>query len=370
MRPRDAEMLAGGAITVIVVLVAVPVALGATGSVVGPLWLWWSVFAVHLVSVVATQWFGELLPGRLLPVGLAVLVGSTATLVALAPGAGWVAILLVFSAAICAYFVPTRVVWGVVALNVTVLAVSLAVVVDDLTALLFSVGIYALLHAASVWSVHSQLRERRLHLEVLVANTDLRAAQALLAETSRTEERLRIARELHDVVGHQLTGLSLELEIAAHLADGEALDHVARARTAARSLLTDVREAVGEQRALAPDLATALRRVVADQPELQVGLEVRTPEHVDAAVVHTFVRCAQEVVTNTLRHSHADQLWIEVRQEDEELVLDARDDGTAPATVRAGHGLTGIEERVAALGGRLDYAGGDGFRLTARVPMT
>ena len=79
-------------------------------------------------------------------------------------------------------------------------------------------------------------------------NAELRATRALLAESSRLGERMRISRELHDLVGHHLTALSLNLEVASHLVSGQAQEHVRQAQSVARLLLSDVREVVSQLR--------------------------------------------------------------------------------------------------------------------------
>ena len=97
----------------------------------------------------------------------------------------------------------------------------------------------------------------------MVANIELResgATRALLAESSRLSERMRISRELHDLLGHHLTALILNLEVASHLVDGKASEHVRQSHTLAKLLLTDVREAVNQLREDGRvELATALR---------------------------------------------------------------------------------------------------------------
>ncbi|HEX3141949.1 MAG TPA: histidine kinase dimerization/phosphoacceptor domain-containing protein, partial [Rhizobacter sp.] len=85
----------------------------------------------------------------------------------------------------------------------------------------------------------AQAREEQRRL-----NAELRATRVLLAESSRLSERLRISRELHDLLGHHLTALSLNLEVAGHLTEGKAQEHVRQSHTLAKLLLTDVREAV------------------------------------------------------------------------------------------------------------------------------
>src|SRR6185295_9696641 len=107
------------------------------------------------------------------------------------------------------------------------------------------------------------------------ANVALIAAQDLLAQQSRVAERLRIARDLHDAVGHHLTALSLQLEVASHKADGAAAEHVHQAQSIARLLLADVRAAISAERDAAPlDLRPALERMVAATPGPRVELEI------------------------------------------------------------------------------------------------
>jgi signal transduction histidine kinase len=79
--------------------------------------------------------------------------------------------------------------------------------------------------------------------------SELRATRALLAESTRMNERVRISRELHDLLGHHLTALALNLEVASHLVQGQAQEHVRKAQSVAKLLLSDVREAVSQLRA-------------------------------------------------------------------------------------------------------------------------
>src|SRR6188768_65917 len=114
----------------------------------------------------------------------------------------------------------------------------------------------------------AQAREEQRRL-----NSELRATRVLLSESSRMSERLRISRELHDLLGHHLTALSLNLEVAGHLTEGKAQEHVRQSHTLAKLLLTDVREAVSEMREeRGIDLAAALRTLAEGVPALDVRL--------------------------------------------------------------------------------------------------
>jgi signal transduction histidine kinase len=220
-----------------------------------------------------------------------------------------------------------------------------------------------------VWAVRSEQREAAARRRLAVANAELRATTALLAESSRAGERLRIARDLHDLLGHQLTALALELEVAAHRSEPPARAHVERARGLAKELLGDVRTAVGELRAGSPDLSRALAAVVADLPHPRVHLKVDDAVEADEACTAALIRCVQEAVTNTIRHAAAENLWIDVgRSATAEIVLTARDDGRGTSVLRLGHGLTGVRERIGQLGGAVSFDTRSGFTLCARVP--
>lgn len=367
MGHRETETWAGAMLTLVVVLLALPVAL-SDDAIRGPQALWWGVFVVHLVSLAGAMWIAELLPAPAVRLALTGMILSAPVLVALTPTAGWTPLVLIVSAAVCVYHLPLRLVSGVVAFNSVALLASFLSRDVPVGGSLLVTGFYALLQGASVLSAHGQIALQRSRTELAVANTELRAAHALLAESSRADERLRISRDLHDMLGHQLTALILELEVASHRTSGEAHQRVVKARDVARDLMADVRAAVGEQRAHSPDLTTALEAVVTDPPGLDIHLNVQVDLPPDLSAVTAIVRCAQEVVTNTLRHASAETLWIEVRSEGELIVLRAQDDGVGATQATPGNGLRGIIERAESLGGDAHFTAHDGFQVTARVP--
>jgi signal transduction histidine kinase len=214
----------------------------------------------------------------------------------------------------------------------------------------------------------AQAREEQRRL-----NAELRATRVLLAESSRMSERLRISRELHDLLGHHLTALSLNLEVAGHLTEGKALEHVRQSHTLAKLLLTDVREAVSEMREeRGVDLAAALRTLAEGVPALDVRLtlpetlRVDDPEH-----AQVLLRCAQEIITNAVRHAGASRLDLTVEPEAGAIRLRARDDGRGSDSPTPGNGLRGMRERLAFHGGQVDIitAPGEGFALDVHLPL-
>ena len=187
----------------------------------------------------------------------------------------------------------------------------------------------------------------------------------------RVEERLRIARDLHDALGHHLTALSLNLEVAAHSIDGDRAAPVRTAQSIAKLLLADVRDVVSALHSDEPiDLAAALRRMAADIPSPRVHLGLPLALHADAARSHLVLRCAQEMITNAARHAQARNLWLDVSERPDGLEIRARDDGAGSADSRDGHGLRGMRTRLEQLGGTLSVTTrpGAGFVVVVNVP--
>ena len=215
-------------------------------------------------------------------------------------------------------------------------------------------------------------REATAREELSKLNAELRATQQLLVDSSQVAERMRIARELHDLVGHHLTGLSLNLEVASHLTDGKAQDHIQTAQSVTKLLLQDVREVVNTLRGDDSfDLGRAIRTLTKDIPKPHIHLDV--PEDLgiyDPVRAETILRCVQEIITNAVRHSGAQNLWIESMKTEEGVEVRARDDGKGAKQLRAGNGLTGMRERVEQVGGLLEIEStpGTGFRLKLWIP--
>jgi len=217
------------------------------------------------------------------------------------------------------------------------------------------------------------LRQHAARDELRKVNSELRATQALLAENTRIAERVRIARELHDLVGHHLTALTLNLEVVTHLVQGKALEHVQQAHSLAKLLLADVREVVSDMREDDKvDLSAALRTLVEGVPEPSIHLDLpRELAMTDPLRAQVLLRCAQEMITNSVRHAQARNLWMRLLLDDDGVVMTARDDGQGVEKVVSGNGLNGMEERLRQLGGELtvESSPGAGFSLHARVPL-
>lgn len=204
---------------------------------------------------------------------------------------------------------------------------------------------------------------------------EARSQRLALARGAVAEERLRIGRDLHDLLGHTLLAITVKSELAGQLLDADperARREIAEVEQTAREALDEVRETVAGYRAPRlieeVDAATRMARsggvtVVADVDDLE-GL----PRDTEAALGWA----VREGISNVLRHAGAERVTVAVAVGDDEVVLDLRDDGRGPiADGPPGSGLAGLHERVAALDGQLTVgpAPGRGFRMTVRIPL-
>jgi signal transduction histidine kinase len=216
-------------------------------------------------------------------------------------------------------------------------------------------------------------REAAARAELVRVHGELLGTQSLLADSARNAERLHISRELHDSLGHHLTALSLQLEVARNTAAGN--EAVLRAQQITREMLAGVRDVVSTLRSDTTfDLSRALGLMLGGVTGLNVQLSLSPAlERMDSAQAHALFRSVQEAVTNTLRHACAKSLWIELQVEESALRLVVRDDGKGTrdgAIAPGGHGLMGMRERIEALGGEVvtRSATGAGFQLEVRLP--
>jgi signal transduction histidine kinase len=216
------------------------------------------------------------------------------------------------------------------------------------------------------------------------------AAVLMLAETVRSrrawaeevrgrvqrEERLRIARELHDVMSHTIAAMNVQATVGVDVID----DDPEQAKAALRTIRERGREATAELKATvgvlrdapAPGLASldALARTAGDAGvAVDVSVAGR-PRPLRDAVDLAAYRIVQESLTNVMRHSQASRASVRVRYEPAAVIVEVEDDGLGGGAGGAGHGLLGMRERAAAVGGALEAGPGPGggFRVHAELP--
>lgn len=215
------------------------------------------------------------------------------------------------------------------------------------------------------------IQEQEAREEITALNRELIATQALLQESSKQSERLRISRDLHDGLGHHLTALILKLQYLTHTTTGENQQHVAHAHGLAKQLLTDVRETVHQMREQTNiGLKDALEALVAQIPDLKFNLDIQENIGIsDVTTAETLFRCVQEAITNTLKHGNASEMNIVIKQENCDITLQVSDNGQLHCELIEGNGLKGMRERLAKLSGQLNIQTNTGFNLSIRIPL-
>ena len=273
-------------------------------------------------------------------------------------GAQWSG-LLIYVCAAAAVMLPDRWIWPVVAAAAGLCAAILGV--SDLLGGMFILPVSCVLTAFA-------LRGTRYLVSV---NAELAEARDELARNAVAEERLRFARDLHDLLGHSLSLIALKSELAGRLAERDpvrARQEMADVEAAARRALAEVRDAVSGYRQVSLVQALAEARSALSA----AGIDLRATTEGDplpAAVDAVLGWVVREATTNVLRHSGARSVVVDLTATADRVRLTVTDDGRGGAAPR-GIGLAGLAERVEALGGRLESgpAHGRGFRLTAVVP--
>jgi two-component system sensor histidine kinase DesK len=202
--------------------------------------------------------------------------------------------------------------------------------------------------------------------EQIKAIRRLRDAQSEIARLAVVDERERFARDMHDVLGHSLTVVTVKSELARRLVTRDperAVEEIADIERLSRAALADLRASVAGYRemTLATELSAAHAALVAADvvPHLPVSVDVVAPE-----LRETFAWILREAVTNVVRHAHAKNCWVAL----EKQAIIVGDDGEGmPASVTSGSGLTGLRKRAASVGAVLIVEPGDGSGTTVSV---
>jgi signal transduction histidine kinase len=232
-------------------------------------------------------------------------------------------------------------------------------------------GAYSTFCAFALLIYWVRIQERKARAELAQSNASLLATRAMLVEGSRQAERLRISRELHDSLGHHLTALGLQLDVAQRQLPAN--DALSRARSVARESLSEVRKVVSTmQREEGVDLVPALKALASGIPAPKITIQgPDTLTLADSETSHALFRCVQEAITNSVKHASAKNVWVEIDRKAEGVQISVRDDGAGVSKVTHGNGLTGVSARIAQVGGsaRFDSTPGQGFAVHLQLPM-
>lgn len=220
----------------------------------------------------------------------------------------------------------------------------------------------------------ARVSERCAREELEQANQQLLATRIILAQTSKQEERLRIARDLHDILGHQLTALNLQLEILQHKVDQPLQASVMDTKQLAKQLLDNIRAVVRDQRnSTCVDIRQAVRALSLRLPELD--LEIHGDLQLESAhIAEQLLLCIQEGISNAVRHGKAKKIHLSLQQfhqqqDQQKITIHIDDNGLGcPSSIKPGNGLKGMQERLEPLSGRVELTAlQQGCRLIINV---
>ncbi|MGH2701885.1 MAG: sensor histidine kinase, partial [Actinomycetota bacterium] len=239
----------------------------------------------------------------------------------------------------------------------------------------------------SAWLFGTFVFNRQIYMNQLELRTrELEEARDELAKRILTEERLRIARELHDVVAHSLSLIAVQSGVGAHVSEQQP----EQARRALQEVEKTSRQALDEMRTLLgvlrsdevahldpvpglDGLPSLVEHVSAAGPKIEFQVHGE-PQPLPPSVDLTAYRIVQESLTNVVKHARATEARTVLTYAPNRLVIEIVDNGGGPPTTGrdGGHGLAGMRERVAMFGGSLDAAPlrDGGFRVHAELPLT
>ncbi|NQZ86545.1 MAG: hypothetical protein HRT54_03070 [Colwellia sp.] len=213
----------------------------------------------------------------------------------------------------------------------------------------FKVIIYFMLQVFGFSAIETVRREEKAKKELAAINQELLATRFMLKTSSQKQERLRISRDLHDVIGHQLTALSLNLEVAKHKVSKEFKPLLEDNLQLAKTLLTDVRQVVKEMRDEEQfELIASLESLINQLPNCQLKV-ISSPDINSLQLKQQLMFCLQEGVSNALRHGKANLFTFTSEKTDNSLMIELSDNGSANKAKSAtsfGSGLAGMKERL------------------------
>ncbi|SFC98363.1 sensor histidine kinase [Pseudoalteromonas denitrificans] len=216
---------------------------------------------------------------------------------------------------------------------------------------IFTIFTFALLQVFAFSTIEIVLREKHAKEEISAINQELFATRFMLKESTKKQERLRISRDLHDILGHQLTALSLNLEVSMHKVPSEHKAMLAQNLEQAKALLHNVRGVVKQMRTQDQfDLNAALIDLFEQLPKCRLIIENEFKVN-SLGLKYQLMYCLQEGISNGLRHGHATEFSLKNNSVGNKLEILLIDNGRGNSELNAGSGLIGMNERLADFNG-------------------
>ena len=232
-------------------------------------------------------------------------------------------------------------------------------------------GTFIAFHFFALIVTQKMLSERKAREELATSNAQLEAAHMLLRMAAAQDERLKLARELHDDVGHILTSLIINLDVSRRTIEAHNQPSINHCYEQAKHALETTRQVVSDKLNAAPlNLSDALNQLIDHTPRIKVSLNA--PAQLSCpnlTVANCILRCCQEAITNSLKHSKATEISINIERYEHTYHLNIHDNGIGCDNITLGSGLKGMHERVEDIGGTCQIApSNNGFKIIIRVP--
>ncbi|MDO5078994.1 sensor histidine kinase [Streptococcus minor] len=248
--------------------------------------------------------------------------------------------------------------------------------------LLASLNIVVFITSLITYIMYSVSENHKIEEELRMAfqaNTELNNYVAITEKIAEDRERKRISREIHDTLGHALTGISAGIDAVSVLVDVDperAKVQLKNVSNVVREGISDVRRSLEKLRPGALEgrtLKDALEKMIADYQELSrldIQFDYQWGEvDLDRTKEDIIFRVIQESITNSLRHGHARRVTIQMTS-DSAYRLCIQDDGIGFDTLQYGYGLTQLQERLAIIGGKAEFVNHQGFRTNVTIPKS
>jgi len=246
---------------------------------------------------------------------------------------------------------------------------------SNVSELAFFLMVNVLILVIAAFAQHNKEEKERkdvLYKELLVAHKQLNQYTEEVNRLSVVEERNRIARDIHDTLGHNMTALIMQLQMAEHLLKEDvpkAEELLTNAVRAARDSMTGIREVVETLRGVgtALDPAEAIKKLVNEfsvRTGVKMGLDINGEAVIEDSALNIAVyRIIQEAMTNSVRHGKATGISVKLDYFCDSITFCVKDNGSGEEKIAEGYGLKGIRERVEAFGGKIEIGSSDGFYI-------
>ncbi len=253
---------------------------------------------------------------------------------------------------------------------------NLAVLAGAIRNLLVTLNIVAFTWALFTYVVYMTNKQRNIEEELRMmdrANLELKSYIEVAEENAEIRERKRISREIHDTLGHALTGISAGIDAVLVLVDMDkesAKKQLHNLSEIVRQGIVDVRRSLNKMRPGALEELTlkaslqALIKPYTKIANLTIELDYQWGE-VDFEKTTEIVifRAIEEAITNSIRHGQAQHIWLKLTHDETHYYVDISDNGRGCQNIKYGFGLTQMQERLATIGGKVSYQGDDGFKI-------